>query len=104
NVNGLQLGNNVRFSGVNVGTVTDIEMKENSRILVQMKMEEKAASFIQKDAVATIGSDGLVGSMVVNIIPGSNKQAALVEGDTIKTYTKIGADDMMNTLSLTNEN
>lgn len=104
NVNGLQIGNNVRYSGINVGTVSKIRMLEESRILVQMMVEESTGSFIKKDAIATIGSDGLVGSMVVNILPGNENLAAIVPGDTIATYSRIGADDMLSTLNVTNEN
>ncbi|MCH4822950.1 MlaD family protein [Gramella lutea] len=104
NVNGLQIGNNVRYSGINVGTVSKIRMLEESRILVQMMVEESTGSFIKKDAIATIGSDGLVGSMVVNILPGNQNLAAIIPGDTIATYSRIGADDMLSTLNVTNEN
>lgn len=104
NVNGLQLGNNVRYSGINVGTVSKIEMLEESRILVQMMVEEATGKFIKKDAIATVGSDGLVGSMVVNILPGNQKLASINPGDTIASYSRIGADDMLSTLNVTNEN
>src|SRR5690554_241640 len=105
NVNGLQIGNNVRYSGINVGTVSKIEMTEVGKITIQMSVEEKTANYIKKDAVASIGSDGLVGSMVVNIIPGKLRQAlGVVSGDTIQSYSKIGADDMLSTLNTTNEN
>ena len=104
NVNGLQLGNNVRYSGINVGTVSKIEMVAESRILVQMMVEESTGRFIKKDAIATIGSDGLVGSMVVNILPGEEDLAVVKPGDTIATYSRIGADDMLSTLNVTNEN
>ncbi len=104
NVNGLQLGNNVRYSGINVGTVGKIEMMDEATILVQMMVEEKTASFIRRDAIATIGSDGLVGSMVINILPGKEKLPVIVSGDTIPTFSKIGADDMLSTLNVTSEN
>ncbi len=104
NVNGLQVGNNVRYSGINVGNVSRIEMLEESRILVQMMVEEATGAFIKKDAIATIGTDGLVGSMVVNILPGNKNLAAIQPGDTIISYSRIGADDMLSTLNVTNEN
>jgi len=104
NVNGLQLGNNVRYSGINVGTVSKIEMINNAQIVVQMMIEEKTGVFIKKDAIAAIGSDGLVGSMVINIIPGSKNLVRVFSGDTISSYSKIGADDMLSTLNVTNEN
>ncbi len=104
NVNGLQVGNNVRYSGINVGNVSKIEMIEKSRILVQMMVEEETGKFIKKDAIATVGTDGLVGSMVVNILPGKLDLESIAPGDTIESYSRIGADDMLSTLNVTNEN
>ena len=104
NVNGLKLGNNVRYSGIITGTVSKIEMKEEARILVEMVIEEELGKKIKTNAVATIGTDGLVGSTIVNIIPQDGDFPFLKSGDTIDTYSKIGADDMLNTLSTTNEN
>ena len=104
NVNGLMQGNNVRYSGINIGTVKNITMVNDSTIQVDMNIEEKMVQHIKKDAIATIGTDGLVGNMIVNIIPGEGKEGIVVSGDVIKTYTKIGTEDMLNTLSSTNEN
>lgn len=105
NVNGLQTGNNVRYSGIDVGTVSKIEMIDIGTITIQMMVEDKISRFIKKDAIAFIGSDGLVGSMVVNIVPSKDQNAIpIISGDTIQSYSKIGTDDMLSTLSTTNEN
>ncbi|QRM89342.1 MCE family protein [Lacinutrix sp. WUR7] len=104
NVNGLMQGNNVRYSGVNVGTVKGILMLDDNTIQVTMEIEEKMMPHIKKDAIATIGSDGLVGNMIVNITPGEGETTVVSSGDTIKSYSKIGTDEMLNTLSTTNEN
>lgn len=104
NVNGLLQGNNVRYSGINVGTVKRINMINDSTINVIMVIDEKMVKHIKKDAIATIGTDGLVGNMLVNITPGSGKTAVISQGDVIKSYSKIGTDDMLNTLNVTNEN
>ncbi|MCQ0110519.1 phospholipid/cholesterol/gamma-HCH transport system substrate-binding protein [Zhouia amylolytica] len=104
NVNGLKEGNNVRFSGVNVGTVKSITMQNDTTIKVVMVLKEEIQPFIKKDAVATIGTDGLVGNMIINIIPGKNTHEPVQDGDQIKSYSKIGADDLLSTLSVTNEN
>jgi len=104
NVNGLMQGNNVRYSGINVGTVKSISMINDSTINVSMLIEEKMMNHIKKDAIATIGSDGLVGNMIVNIIPGEGSAAVVTSGDTIASYSKIGTNEMLNTLSTTNEN
>lgn len=104
NVNGLMQGNNVRYSGINVGTVRNINMINDSTINVELIINEKMVQHIKKDAIATIGSDGLVGNMIVNIIPGEGLAAPITQGDVIKTYTKIGTGEMLNTLNTTNEN
>jgi phospholipid/cholesterol/gamma-HCH transport system substrate-binding protein len=104
NVNGLELGSNVRYSGINVGTVSKIKMIDDTQIIVEMLIRENIGKHIKKDAVATIGSDGLVGNMIVNIIPRESKKSPVISGDTIQSYSKIGTDDMLTTLNVTNEN
>ncbi|MDH3323439.1 MAG: MlaD family protein [Flavobacteriaceae bacterium] len=104
NVNGLQLGNNVRYSGINVGTVKDIVMINDTTICVDMIVEDKILKHIKKNAVATIGSDGLVGSMIINIIPASGVSELLEPGDTIASYNKLSTSTMLSTLNKTNEN
>ena len=104
NVNGLQKGNNVRYSGIDIGTVNDIKMENDTTIIVNMVIQEKMLRHIRKNAIATIGSDGLVGSMIVNIVPGHGEGIPLADGDQIESYSKIGVKDMMSTLNVTNEN
>ena len=104
NVNGLLKGNNVRYSGINVGTVKNISMINDSTINVNMVIDEKMVKHIKKNAIATIGTDGLVGNMIVNIIPGEGRVSVISPGDIIKSYTKIGTGEMLNTLNVTNEN
>jgi phospholipid/cholesterol/gamma-HCH transport system substrate-binding protein len=99
NVNGLQLGNNVRYSGVNVGTVRNIEMIGDTSIRVDMIIDKDIFKHIKKNAVATIGSDGLVGSMVINILPGNGTALALNPGDEIRSLNRIRTDDLLNTFS-----
>ncbi|WP_036386677.1 MlaD family protein [Muricauda sp. MAR_2010_75] len=104
NVNGLQKGNNVRYSGIDIGTVNSIEMFNDTTIVVTMVIQEKMLQHIRKNAIASIGSDGLVGSMIVNIVPGRGAGEPIASGDQIVSYSKIGADDMLSTLNVTNEN
>ncbi|MBE0423113.1 MAG: MCE family protein [Lutibacter sp.] len=104
NVNGLILGNNVRYSGINIGTVKNIVMINDSTICVDMVIEEKMLRHMKKNAVAAVGSDGLVGSMVINIVPGKEISDALKPGDTIQSYNKTSTTDMLETLNTTNDN
>ena len=104
NVNGLQPGNNVRYSGINIGTVASIGMVSDTSVQVEMIIDQSASAYIRKDAIATINSDGLVGNMMVSIVPTDNALAPVEPGDMIASYSRIGADDMLRTLNTTNEN
>ncbi|MCP2038613.1 MlaD family protein [Chryseobacterium sp. HSC-36S06] len=104
NVNGLQPGNSVRFSGINAGSVKKIEIISDTLISVEMNIDSEVFKFIKKDAQASIGSDGLVGNMVVNILPGTGNMPSVKSGDLIQSEKKASADDLLKTLSKTNEN
>jgi phospholipid/cholesterol/gamma-HCH transport system substrate-binding protein len=104
NVNGLQKGNNVRYSGISVGVVKDIVMENDTSIRVYMQIEESMLDHIKDDAVAMVGSDGLVGSMLINILPGKGEGNPITYGDEISTFSRINTQDMLTTLNVTNEN
>lgn len=104
NINGLQVGNNVRYAGIDIGTVKAIEMINDTTVTVEMLIDTKIMTHIKKNAIATINSDGLVGNMIVNIIPGKGVSQLVTNGDTLKSYSRIGADAMLETLNVTNEN
>lgn len=105
NVSGLQTGNNVRFAGVNVGTVKDITIVNDTSIAVDLLINEKTMSLLKANTKATVSSDGLVGSMVVNLVPGDSFNSPPIEpGDTIESISKIATADILETLSTTNEN
>lgn len=106
-VNGLQPGNNVRFAGVNIGTVKEIKIINDTSIAVDMRVNDHTMGLIRRNSLATISSDGLVGSMVVNLLPGKRNsvgEIAVQPGDTISSISKIATADMLTTLSTTNEN
>lgn len=103
-VSGLQQGNNVRYLGVNVGTVKKITLINDTTIVAEMSIDNKTFPFIKKDALANIGSDGIVGNMIVNIVPGKGNFANVKSGDTINSFNNVKLDDMLRTLSETNEN
>ncbi|WP_291111851.1 MULTISPECIES: MlaD family protein [unclassified Flavobacterium] len=104
NVSGLQLGNNVRYSGISVGTVRGIEMINDTTIRVDMIIDKTIFPHIKKDAIATISSDGLVGNMIISILPGKGNEPSVEPGDEIRSQNRIRTDDLLNTLSITNKN
>ncbi|HUM53279.1 MAG TPA: MlaD family protein [Chitinophagales bacterium] len=94
-ISGLQVGNNVRFSGINVGTIEEIEIASDSLVKVKMVLEKTTQKYIKKDARASIGSEGLMGNKVLNISPGSPSSKMIEENDLIMTKKLAGLDDIM---------
>lgn len=102
NVQGLVAGNNVRFSGIQSGTVKRIKILNDTVIEVTMTIEKKMMDIIRKNAVASIGTEGLVGNKVVNIGPAGQPGQLAVEGDVLVTQKGIDTEEMLQTLDKTN--
>lgn len=102
NVQGLMAGNNVRFSGIKAGTVKKINILSDTVIEVTLVMDKKMINIIRKNAIASIGNEGLVGNKVVNIVPASQHDAYAVEGDILQSKKAIDTDEMLQTLYKTN--
>ncbi len=102
NVQGLKPGNNVRFGGIEVGTVKKVIIINDTMMEVQMIVNEDMKSVIHKNAMVSIGTDGLVGNKVVNITA-SKEPALLVEdGDILPSKKQVDTDEMLRTLYKTN--
>jgi len=103
-VDGLQAGNNVRFSGVNVGTVENISIVSDSTVRVKILIDENTRKFIKKDALASIGSEGLMGNKILIIIPGSGGKPIIENNDSVQTIQPLGMDDILRSLKSTIDN
>jgi phospholipid/cholesterol/gamma-HCH transport system substrate-binding protein len=103
-VNGLKIGNNVRFSGINVGTIENIEIISDSCVRVDMTIEDITRKFIKKDATAIIGSEGLMGNKIMSISPGTSDQKPIENNDFIKTTIPINIDDILVKIKVTADN
>ena len=108
NVGGLQIGNNVRFVGINIGTVQDIQIVSDTMARVDMKLETKSQPFLRDNAVASIGSDGLMGDklIIISAIPDTNNAnpASLREGGKIKTVDPVDVDRIIAKLTKVADN
>lgn len=102
NIQGLVAGNNVRFSGIQAGTVKKVSIINDTVIEVSLFIDTKMKNIIRKNAIASIGTDGLVGNKVVNIAPAKLPAPFAEEGDYITSKKGIDTDDMLQTLNKTN--
>ncbi|MBK6444578.1 MAG: MCE family protein [Bacteroidetes bacterium] len=104
NISGLQVGNNVRFSGIDVGTVKKLEIVNDTTVKVTMQMDENLTRFIRINSVASIGTDGLMGNKLINIDPGTQDAQQIADGTTIPSSKGVDTEQMLRTLNQTNQN
>lgn len=104
NVNGLMPGNNVRYGGIDIGTVKKVVFEKDNTIMVKMVIEKKMIPYIKKNAIASIGTDGLMGNKLVSINSISEPADPIKEGDILMSVRPVESDEMIRTLSKTNDN
>lgn len=104
NIGGLQSGSNVRFAGIDIGTVISITILNDSSIKVGMRLKEKVHPFLKSDAVASIGSDGLMGDKLVNISPGPVGDKPIEKHGMIATQAPIEFDRIISRISKVADN
>jgi phospholipid/cholesterol/gamma-HCH transport system substrate-binding protein len=103
-VSGLRPGNNVRYAGITVGTVKDIRIESDTSVLVTLAIRTADAGHIREDAVASLGSDGLMGNRLVNISAGDGHAGPIADGSVLRSSMPLDTDLMMRTLDRTNVN
>jgi phospholipid/cholesterol/gamma-HCH transport system substrate-binding protein len=101
NISGLKVGNNIRFSGIEVGTVDDITIINDSTIKVDMLIEKDLLRFIKADCIASIGSEGLIGDRLIVITHGSPDSPLVKEGQQLASVEPVETDAIMASLEVT---
>jgi phospholipid/cholesterol/gamma-HCH transport system substrate-binding protein len=104
NVSGLQVGNKVRFSGINIGTVDNIIIINDSTVKVDFIIKTDVQPFIKTDCQAAIGSEGIIGDRVLNITQGSADAKPVKEGQYLSSIEPVETDAIMESVSVTASN
>ncbi len=101
NVSGLQPGNTVRFSGINVGTVDDIRIINDTTVQVKMLLKKDVQRFIKSDSQAGIGSEGIIGDRIITISNGTPGAKPVVDRQLLPSYEPVETDEIMQSLQIT---
>lgn len=104
NVSGLQVGNNVRFSGINVGTVDGIIIINDTTVKVDMIIQKEVQAFIKTNSVVSLGSEGIIGDRVVVISQGKDDSPSAKSGQSLASVEAIELDDIITSLHVTAKN
>ena len=104
NVSGLQVGNNIRFAGINIGTVDNIYILNDSTVQVTMTIKKEIQQFIRSDSQVSIGSEGLIGDKLLVISQGSADSPLAVSGAHLSSSEPVETDAIIESLQVTAEN
>lgn len=104
NVSGLRVGNNVRFSGITVGTIESVRILNDSVVKVVMVLQKDVQPFIKTDCEATIGAEGIIGDKVLTITHGSAESPSVKDGQALLAVEPIEMDAIMKSVSITANN
>jgi len=104
NVNGLQVGNNVRFAGINIGVIQNIRIVSDTAVRVDLTLNRDVQKFLRKDVKAAIGSDGLMGDKLIVINPGTEATGEISNGDKVSTVNPIDVDKIIGRVTKVADN
>ncbi len=103
-ISGVKIGNDVRFSGINIGTVSKVEIVNDSLVKIDFSIQDNVKQFIRKDSKIEIVPDGLMGIKVVNIYTGSTHADIIENGDTLATIEAVQIDKILRQLHTSSKN
>lgn len=104
NVSGLAVGNNIRFSGINVGTVDNITIINDSTVRVDMLIKKDVHQFIKSDCKVAIGSEGLIGDRLLTITQGSADAPLATDGQHLESIEPVETNAILVSLQVTSAN
>jgi len=103
-IKGLKMGDKVYFSGIDIGTVSSIELMKDTRVKTGFTIKKDVIKLIKLDSRVTITNEGLTGGKVVNILPGSEQSPSVNENDTLQTIEQVDIDEILREVKKSSEN
>ncbi|HEX6332580.1 MAG TPA: MlaD family protein [Flavisolibacter sp.] len=101
NVNGLMPGNNIRFAGIDAGTIRSVQVLDDTTIEVTLRVRNDMKKYIRKNAEVSIGTDGLMGNKLLNIRSARVPAPLVEEGDILVTAPGVDTDEILKVLNAT---
>jgi phospholipid/cholesterol/gamma-HCH transport system substrate-binding protein len=102
-VRGLKVGNNVRFTGIDVGAVVNISILSDTAVTIVFSIDKNVVPYIKKDSRTTIGTDGLMGNPIIIILPGTPGTPTIEPGDQLAVIPPVDIDDIIKEIKHSSE-
>ncbi len=91
-------GQAVKIAGFRVGAVESVSFRTDGHVEVALVIDADAMRFVTYDAVVELHKEGLVGSAVLEIVPGADKTRLAVNEAKLKFSRADGLSAMANSL------
>jgi len=98
-ISGIKIGNDVRFSGINIGTVSGVKILNDSLVQIDFSIQESVRKFIRKDSKIEIVPEGLMGIKVVNIYAGTTDTDIVEDKDILETIEAVQIDKILRQIN-----
>lgn len=96
-VDGLQVGSDVRISGIRVGTVTDQNLDPKTYLAV-VRLSLKPELRLPVDSVAEIASESLLGGRYLALVPGGDERMIAPGGEITFTQSPVNLENLIGQL------
>lgn len=100
NVQGLRKGAPVWLYGVEIGTVSSINLTSCGSIIV-LSVQKNQLGNVHKNAVAELMTMGILGDKYIEITPGTTKFPSIAPGDTIAGQAAAGLEQITSAAVMT---
>ncbi|MFO7979191.1 MAG: MlaD family protein [Bacteroidales bacterium] len=100
-VKGLQSGNNVRFLGTNAGYVSNIRLMSDTTVRVAMVIDHAITDFIREDSKVEIQNDGIMGSKIIVIHPGTTTSKTIRPNSVLPSVSTLSIEEIFSSLEET---
>jgi len=96
---GISTDTHVIVSGLDIGSVDDLDLTPDNRIAVTMKILEKYHGLVRTDSRGALSKLSVIGNAAIEIRPGSPEKPLMPDGSTIVLEEPMSMDQMMSQVS-----
>lgn len=91
-------GQSVKIAGFKIGAVDEVTLRADGRVEVQLEIDADSMRFVTRDAVIELRKEGLVGSAVLEIMPGPDRTRLAANGAQLAFSRNDGLTALANNL------
>ena len=96
NGEGVYVGTPVSIAGLKAGQVSRVELDEQNRVAVEIRVQSRYAKKLRQDARASLGRPFIIGERLISITPGTPGLAELKPGSEIQGEEVLELTDLLS--------